>query len=216
MQEKWRRALIPPPPPQQQLLRGRGGGAPPLQPQPPVYNIDKSDFRDVVQKLTGSPAHHQIRPPQPPPAPAPAPASAPPSRLHRIRPPPLAHLSPRPQAPPLAPLAPPIVPAGEPWTRPPLSPLPPLPAVSAAAESPISAYMRRLRAGGAGAGIPALGPFPAAPPGAPALPPPPSSPLGFGCLSSPRTAYQMMMAPPGLLTPSSPGVPMPSPRLGEP
>ncbi|OAY85702.1 hypothetical protein ACMD2_14737 [Ananas comosus] len=165
-------------------------------------------------------AHRISGAPPDPPAAAPSGAGAGAGVGPSLPPPPhpppsLAHLSPAPRLRPRA-LAPPIVPAGEPWTRPPLSPLPPLPAVSAAAESPISAYMRRLRAGGAGAGIPALGPFPAAPPGAPALPPPPSSPLGFGCLSSPRTAYQMMMAPPGLLTPSSPGVPMPSPRLGEP
>ncbi|URE37893.1 VQ motif [Musa troglodytarum] len=124
-----------------------GSGGPPYQPQPPVYNIDKNDFRDVVQKLTGSPAHHQSRP-QPaeaPPLPPHRPCSAaPPSRLHRIRPPPLAQLSPR-QTPPVS--APPL-PAADVWTRPPLSPLPPLPAVSAAAESPISSYMRRLRSGG--------------------------------------------------------------------
>ncbi|THU53120.1 hypothetical protein C4D60_Mb10t11070 [Musa balbisiana] len=189
---------------------GSGGGAPPYQPQPPVYNIDKNDFRDVVQKLTGSSAHHQIRPPPaeaPPPVPPPAAAAAaataaPTSRLHRIRPPPLAHLSPRPPA--LVPALP--LPAVDPWTRPPLSPLPPLPTVSAAAESPISAYMRRLRSGGG-----ALAPSPTA---APVLPPS-SSPLGFGCLLSPRTAYQMMMTAPALGLPTSPGVQLPSPRLGD-
>ncbi|WOL02753.1 hypothetical protein Cni_G11472 [Canna indica] len=193
---------------------GGGGGAPPYQPQPPVYNIDKSDFRDVVQKLTGSPVHNQTRPrpadPPPPPRPPSAatiPASAgPTSRLHRIRPPPLAHLLHRP---------PPVVPAPpmqgfDPWIRTPLSPLPPLPTVSAAAESPISAYMRRLR-GGSG-GLPVLAPLPTA---APVLPPP-SSPLGFGCLMSPRTAYLMMVAAPGIGLPTSPGVQLPSPRLGDP
>uniref|UniRef100_A0A0D9VQJ8 VQ domain-containing protein n=1 Tax=Leersia perrieri TaxID=77586 RepID=A0A0D9VQJ8_9ORYZ len=99
-------------------------------PQPPVYNIDKSDFRDVVQK-----------------------PSAIPSRLHRIRPPPLAP----PRPPPILPPAPPA-----------LSPLPPLPAVCMTAESPISAYMRRLR-------------------GMPSPIHVPTSPLGFGCLPSPRT-----------------------------
>ncbi|CAD5177831.1 unnamed protein product [Musa acuminata subsp. malaccensis] len=69
--------------------------------------------------------------------------------------------------------------------------------------------MRRLRGGG---GLPCLAPSPAV---APALPPP-SSPLGFGCLLSPRTAYQMMMAAPGLGLPTSPGVQLPSPRLGDP
>ncbi|KMT19808.1 hypothetical protein BVRB_1g008600 [Beta vulgaris subsp. vulgaris] len=107
----------PPPPPQQQQ-------------QPPVYNINKSDFRDVVQKLTGSPAHATATSHQPPAQPihAPKPAS---SRLQRIRPPPLSQLTSRP--PPL--LNPNINP---------LSPLPPLPTCHAAAESPISAYMRFL------------------------------------------------------------------------
>ncbi|XP_072971285.1 VQ motif-containing protein 9-like [Typha angustifolia] len=174
-----------PPPP---ASGGGGGVAPPLQPQPPVYNIDKNDFRDVVQKLTG-----QIRSPAPARAPGPQPpppaATAVTSRLHRIRPPPLASLAPRP---------PPQSVVG--WTRPLLSPLPPLPAVSAAAESPISAYMRRLHSGG----ISAVAPSPTA--GTMVLPPP-TSPLGFGCLPSPLTAYQMMM-----MLPTSPGVPMPSPR----
>ncbi|KAG0471298.1 hypothetical protein HPP92_015844 [Vanilla planifolia] len=39
-----------------------GGQQPQQQPQPPVYNIDKNDFRDVVQKLTGSPAHFSVLP----------------------------------------------------------------------------------------------------------------------------------------------------------
>ncbi|CAD5164539.1 unnamed protein product [Musa acuminata subsp. malaccensis] len=170
-----------------------GGGGPPYQPQPPVYNIDKNDFRDVVQKLTGSPAYHQSRP-QPaeaPPLPPPRPCSAgPPSRLHRIRPPPLAQLSPS-QTPPVP--APPL-----------LSPLPPLPAVSAAAESPISAYMRRLRSVGVPSAL-ALSPTLA-----------PTLPLGMGCLLSPRTAFQMMIAAPGMQFPASPGVQLASPRLGDP
>lgn len=120
--------LRPPPPP-----------APPLQHQPPVYNINKSDFRDVVQKLTGSPSH---APPPPPPIHAPKPAS---SRLQRIRPPPLAQLSNRP--PPLLNCAQANPSAGGGFIRQvaPLSPLPPLPTCHAAAESPISAYMRFLR-----------------------------------------------------------------------
>ncbi|KAG6517168.1 VQ motif-containing protein 9-like [Zingiber officinale] len=187
-------------------------GGPPYQPQPPVYNIDKNDFRDVVQKLTGSPAHSQIRhppaelPPPHPPRPRSSaslvpPPAAPTSRLHRIRPPPLAHLTFHPPPPPV-PVLP--LPAVDPWTRPPLSPLPPLPTVSAAAESPISAYMRHLRGGGAG--LPLFAPSSTV---APMLQPP-SSPLGFGCLLSPQTAYQMMMLP------SPPGVQVPSPRLGDP
>ncbi|XWS25304.1 hypothetical protein CRYUN_Cryun27aG0057800 [Craigia yunnanensis] len=125
------------------------------QHQPPVYNIKKNDFRDVVQKLTGSPAHERF---STPPIHQPKPQS---SRLQRIRPPPLAHVSNRP--PPVINCAvpnmnppgfsqpnPPI--GGPPGNsfiqRPPavapLSPLPPFPAVHAAAESPVSAYMRYL------------------------------------------------------------------------
>ncbi|CAL0319335.1 unnamed protein product [Lupinus luteus] len=115
-----------------------------LQHQPPVYNINKNDFRDVVQKLTGSPAHDRTVS-NPPPIHQPKPPT---SRLHRFRPPPLAQISNRPQLPPSnnavtvnnsnfnfsgfgRPLAP-------------LSPLPPFPTVHAAAESPVSAYMRYL------------------------------------------------------------------------
>ncbi|KAL5209914.1 hypothetical protein ABZP36_005537 [Zizania latifolia] len=162
--------LSPPPPPAPTSSTPAAHPAavdhPPTQ--PPVYNIDKSDFRDVVQKLTGSPCH--LLPPQPlapaaavsmpPPPPRPImgpppppPPSAIPSRLHRIRPPPLAP----PRPPPILPSAPPA-----------LSPLPPLPAVCMTAESPISAYMRRLR-------------------GMPSPIHVPTSPLGFGCLPSPRT-----------------------------
>ncbi|XP_054794996.1 VQ motif-containing protein 9-like [Prosopis cineraria] len=142
----------PPPPPQQQQS---------LQHQPPVYNINKNDFRDVVQKLTGSPAHERMS--TPPPIQQPKPPS---SRLQRIRPPPLVQISNRP--PPLLNGAaphpqPPIMnpPSAIPnnpvnsfpvnnfsgFGRPvaPLSPLPPFPAVHAAAESPISAYMRYLQ-----------------------------------------------------------------------
>ncbi|XP_074557123.1 VQ motif-containing protein 9-like [Curcuma longa] len=195
-------------------------GGPPYQPQPqpPVYNIDKNDFRDVVQKLTGSPAHSQIRqtpaelplphPPRPCSTASLVPLSAAPtSRLHRIRPPPLADLTLR-SPPPLVPVLP--LPAMDPWTRPLLSPLPPLPTVSAAAESPISAYMRHLRGGSAG--LPLYAPSSTVPP----MLQPPSSPLGFGCLLSVQTAYQMMMAAPGLQLPTSPGVHVPSPRFGDP
>ncbi|XWS23924.1 hypothetical protein CRYUN_Cryun28dG0057400 [Craigia yunnanensis] len=125
------------------------------QHQPPVYNINKNDFRDVVQKLTGSPAHERFS--TPPPIHQPKPQS---SRLQRIRPPPLAHVSNRP--PPMITCAVPNMnpsgysqpnpPIGGPTSfiqRPtataPLSPLPPFPAVHAAAESPISAYMRYIQ-----------------------------------------------------------------------
>ncbi|KAL2339938.1 hypothetical protein Fmac_007878 [Flemingia macrophylla] len=122
------------------------------QHQPPVYNINKNDFRDVVQKLTGSPAHDRIS--TPPPIHQPKPPS---SRLQRIRPPPLPQISNRP--PPLInnPTMPrPQLPTNanafsfnnfNAFSRPsaPLSPLPPFPTVHAPAESPISAYMRDLQ-----------------------------------------------------------------------
>lgn len=122
--------------------------------QPPVYNINKSDFRDVVQKLTGSPAHERFS--TPPPIQPPKLTS---SRLQKIRPPPLPQLIARP--PPLlncGPTAePPLNPSNPISTSSstasgsfgrqvqPLSPLPPFPAVHTAAESPISAYMRYLQ-----------------------------------------------------------------------
>ena len=126
------------------------------QHQPPVYNINKNDFRDVVQKLTGSPAHERFS--TPPPIHPPKPQS---SRLQRIRPPPLAHVSnrpppslnstiPPPQQPPLTTVPNPNTSASATnsfiqRSTAPLSPLPPFPAVHAAAESPVSAYMRYLQ-----------------------------------------------------------------------
>ncbi|XP_043718664.1 VQ motif-containing protein 9-like [Telopea speciosissima] len=132
------------------------------QHQPPVYNINKNDFRDVVQKLTGSPAHERSFS-TPPPIHPPKPPS---SRLQRIRPPPLAHLSPRPPLPLTTTNLPPtttttagvltnnaaninctgnFVGNNNGRSVSPLSPLPPFPSVHATAESPISAYMRYLQ-----------------------------------------------------------------------
>lgn len=136
-----------------------------LQQQPPVYTINKNDFRDVVQRLTGSPAGSPAREAfsSPPPLfqhPKTKPSS---SRLQKIRPPPLAQISNRPpdllnyaagpnqqQFPPpnfnysfgssTAPSS--VFPGGQ---RQPLSPLPPFPTVHGAAESPVSAYMRFLQ-----------------------------------------------------------------------
>lgn len=56
------------------------------QPQPQVYNISKTDFRSVVQQLTGSPLHSQEPLPPRPPNNQP---KHPSNRLQRIRPPPL-------------------------------------------------------------------------------------------------------------------------------
>ncbi|XP_047323299.1 VQ motif-containing protein 9-like [Impatiens glandulifera] len=119
---------------------------PPPQHQPPVYNINMSDFRDVVQKLTGSQSHlaHDsfLSPPpiQPPKQPS--------SRLQRIRPPPLPQITNRPSTLILPPHPQPIGGGFLTNFRPPppsvapLSPLPPFPPVYTAAESPISAYIR--------------------------------------------------------------------------
>ncbi|KAA8522054.1 hypothetical protein F0562_012632 [Nyssa sinensis] len=62
------------------------------QPQPQVYNINKNDFRNIVQQLTGSPSREPVpRPPHNPPKPSSM-------RLQKIRPPPLTPIN-RPQIP---------------------------------------------------------------------------------------------------------------------
>ncbi|XP_010521178.1 PREDICTED: VQ motif-containing protein 9-like [Tarenaya hassleriana] len=204
------------------------------QHQPPVYNINKNDFRDVVQRLTGSPAHERISAPthqHPPAIHQPKPQS---SRLQRIRPPPLANISNRP--PPLlnGALFNPVPNPGIPMTSatagfiprpapPPLSPLPPLPPVHAAAESPVSAYMRYLQNSMPGvdsnqkqfSGFSPLAPLVSprwyqkqenAPPLQNIHHPPataasiPSPPLG--CLSSPKSPYALL-SPSILLSPTA-------------
>ncbi|EPS71025.1 hypothetical protein M569_03734, partial [Genlisea aurea] len=65
----------------------------PPQPQPQVYNIDKNDFRDLVQQLTGSPLRDPSS--RPPPQNHPRPVN---NRLQRVRPPPLVPTN-RPQPP---------------------------------------------------------------------------------------------------------------------
>ncbi|GMI73084.1 VQ motif-containing protein 9 [Hibiscus trionum] len=226
-------AQLPPPPPQTSLQA--------QQHHPPVYNINKNDFRDVVQKLTGSPAHERF--PTPPPIHQPKPQS---SRLQRIRPPPLAQVSNRP--PPMMNCAVPNMnpfdcprsnpPAGGPTVntvmnqRPPatapLSPLPPFPAVHAAAESPVSAYMRYVQNSKPSAVVPSPKQFAGFPPLAPLVSPrwnnltPPQqqqSPLPFGCLNSPRSPYALL-SPTLLFSPNSgqlgfplsPTVPVPGPK----
>ncbi|KAJ0241525.1 VQ motif-containing protein 9 [Hirschfeldia incana] len=211
------------------------------QHQPPVYNINKSDFRDVVQKLTGSPAHERISAPPPQqPIIHHHPKAHQSSRLHRIRPPPLAHVINRP-------------PPGGNWSggfvpRPtaPLSPLPPLPPVHAAAESPVSSYMRYLQNSMFAIDSNRSGLSPLAPLVSPrwyqqqqqenAPPPPPqnngrpphpqgtvssqAAPTSFGCLSSPKSPYGLL-SPSLLLSPTSgqlgfpvspTTVPLPSPK----
>ncbi|PPR83217.1 hypothetical protein GOBAR_AA37495 [Gossypium barbadense] len=201
------------------------------QNQPPVYNINKNDFRDVVQKLTGSPAHERYST-SPPPIHQPKPQS---SRLQRIRPPPLAHISNRPMGPMINYAVPNMNPPGCPLPtlsisgpignsfiqRPPaatpLSPLPPFPAVHAAAESPVFAYLRYFQNS-----MPST-PHQQQPPQVPSrgihqsqLPP---SSIPFGCLNSPRSPYPLL-SPSLLFSPNSsqlefslsPTVPVPSPK----
>ncbi|KAG9129688.1 hypothetical protein Leryth_017763 [Lithospermum erythrorhizon] len=116
---------------------------------PPVYTINKNDFREVVQKLTGSPVSSPAREQfsSPPPPPKSKPSS---SRLQKIRPPPLVQISNRP--PNVLNCAPggnntfgaASLGLGLSCQRHPFSPLPPFPTVQASAESPVSAYMRFL------------------------------------------------------------------------
>lgn len=198
-----------------------------LQHQPPVYNINKNDFRDVVQKLTGSPAHDRIS--TPPPIHQPKPPS---SRLQRIRPPPLPQITNRP---------PPLLNPHRPQTLPnvnsnavgfnnfpvfarppgpasaPLSPLPPFPTVHAPAESPISAYMRDLQnlVDANSKHFSGFSPLPPPPQTQPQTQvqqeqqqqqqqqaqqvsfPMPTSPVPFGCLNSQLASYPLLS--PGLL-----------------
>lgn len=67
------------------------------QPQPQVYNINKNDFRNIVQQLTGSSQEPSSRPPQ-------IPAKQQSLRLQRIRPPPLTPIN-RPRVPPPVPVS---------------------------------------------------------------------------------------------------------------
>ncbi|KAL8523391.1 hypothetical protein ACS0TY_013375 [Phlomoides rotata] len=121
------------------LLDPNSAQAQPQSQQPPVYNINKNDFRDVVQKLTGSPAHERVSAPTPPVTQS-RPSS---SRLQRIRPPPLAQISNRP--PQINQLLPRPLNDGVQRPAQSFTPLPPLPSSHPAAESPISAYMRFLQ-----------------------------------------------------------------------
>ncbi|KAH0876179.1 hypothetical protein HID58_073541 [Brassica napus] len=151
------------------------------------------------------------------------------SRLHRIRPPPLAHVINRP--PPSlnnAALVPPPSWSGgfvAPRHTAPLSPLPPLPPVHAAAESPVSSYMRYLQNSMFAvesnrrefSGLSPLAPLVSprwyqqqqenAPPPVNSGRPPPGTvsqapPQSLGCLSSPKSPYGLL-SPSLLLSPTS-------------
>lgn len=172
-------------------LAGAGAGARPTQPQ--VYNISKTDFRSIVQQLTGSPAPPPAAPPPVTvPAPAPPPAANSPKaaslRLQRIRPPPLSPIA---RAPiPLLPNPnhpPPVVAGGGGggmWTN--------------AGESPISVYMRYLQNSIAGTGqgrpaaVPSSGLLPTPPPATEAAQFGVPSPSGFLNLLSPRSPYPLL------------------------
>ncbi|XP_022752926.1 VQ motif-containing protein 9-like [Durio zibethinus] len=208
------------------------------QHQPPVYNIKKSDFRDVVQKLTGSPAHERFS--TPPPIHHPKQQS---SRLQRIRPPPLAHVSNRPPSmincafPDMNPsgCSQPNPPSGGPTgnsfiQRPPaaapLSPLPPFPAVHAAAESPISAYMRYLQSSMSATADSNPKQFSGFPPLAPLVSP------RWNNLTAPQQQHQPQVLPPqqpqqqqqqppqisstGMIQPQLPSSPLPFGCLNSP
>ncbi|CAK9173395.1 unnamed protein product [Ilex paraguariensis] len=200
------------------------------QPQPQVYNINKNDFRNIVQQLTGSPSHEPLpRPPQNPP-------KSPSMRLQRIRPPPLNPINrPRiPIHPPAPPQPPTMVPYVNNFDRPPAhfgqpSPtmLPPLTPSDSfwpnTAESPVSAYMRYLQNSFIDPGPrqtqPHLQPFPHSQPQFPGqLPahPPPSGLIpnpALPPLPSPR-----MNGPPPFPSPrmNGPPPPLPSPRSNGP
>ncbi|KAK1303297.1 hypothetical protein QJS10_CPB11g00130 [Acorus calamus] len=160
---------------------------PPQSQQPQVYNISKTDFRSIVQQLTGSPSRSVSAPPRPPPPHNPP---KPPSvRLHKIRPPPL------------SPVARP----------PPLRPFPPTQADairSNTAESPVSVYMRYLETSFLNSGGGGQQPQQPHQPGI--LPTPPGgglpSPGGFFNLMSPLSSPYRVMSPrfqfPPPLTPS--------------
>ncbi|CAK9150170.1 unnamed protein product [Ilex paraguariensis] len=194
------------------------------QPQPQVYNINKNDFRNIVQQLTGSPSQEPLpRPPQNSPKP-------PSMRLQKIRPPPLtpinrSNIPIHPQAPAQPPAA---VPYGNHFVRPPThfgQPLPTMfPPLTPSdsfwpniGDSPVSAYMRYLQNSilDSGPRQPQSQPFPHSHPQFPGqfhtqpplsgLLPNPAAPL----LPSPR-----MNGPPPLpsLRMNGPPPPLPSPR----
>ncbi|KAL5973874.1 hypothetical protein ACLOJK_030533 [Asimina triloba] len=214
------------PPPQQQQQQQQ-------QPQPQVYNINKNDFRSIVQQLTGSPSHHD---PLPPPAPVPRHSSNPPrppsNRLQRIRPPPITTPIARPPIPPpMHPVAPIPDPFSPFLSRPgPFSPLMPggdsVAAWATTAESPISAYMRYLQSSIFDSGSkqippgqpqpqghpPSNGILPTPPIAAPTFPSPRggSAPLSPALLPSP-SSFLNLLSPRSSYPPLSPGFQFPSP-----
>lgn len=204
------------------------------QPQPQVYNINKNDFRSIVQQLTGSPSQ------EPPPRPPQNPSKPPSMRLQKIRPPPLTPIN-RSQIPihPPAQIPAPARPAGGvPYhnniVRPPphygqpsLPILPPTPGDvwTNTAESPISVYMRYLQnsiidSGPKQTQFQGPGHFQAHPASSGLLPNPSMPPLPSPRMNVPPPLPSAWMngPPPPLPSPRMNGPPphLPSPRMGRP
>ncbi|KAG8374620.1 hypothetical protein BUALT_Bualt10G0014400 [Buddleja alternifolia] len=213
------------------------------QPQPRVYNINKTDFRNIVQQLTGSSSREPQRPtPHLQNHPTTTPNNN--NRLHRVRPPPLAPPT-QPQLPhlhislqqpyPNAFTAPPPPPSQYDQLSPPVFlPSTPSDIWTNTTQSPISGYMLYLQnsAIDLGPGQSHSGPPPPALPSQPitncpppVLPSPTSlfllpSPTGFLNLFSPRSPYPLIspnfsFGPRGTLGPGPPHPP-PSPGYGFP
>lgn len=203
------------------------------QPQPQVYNINKNDFRNIVQQLTGSPSQEPLpRPSQNPPRP-------PSMRLQKIRPPPLTPINrsqipihhpappPHPQPPPRAAVAPPPFgnnnfarPAqfGQPSPPPMWRQLAPADSGWAnTAESPISAYMRYLQNSMNGSPQPPMSSGLLPNPSVPPLPSPRmnGAPLPSPRMNGPPFPSQQMNGPP-LPSLRMNGPPVPSPGNGPP
>ncbi|KAJ8464616.1 hypothetical protein OPV22_027168 [Ensete ventricosum] len=160
------------------------------QQQPHVYNINKHDFRSIVQQLTGTPSRDSPAPSQPHRPPQPRHPSV---RLHKIRPPPLPLVPAQRSDPTFAPVPPTHRPSG---------------AATACAGSPISAYMRYLENSLLFSNNPHR-PFPS--PGADAChhpnPLPPTPPSGL----PPPTAFLNLLSPKSPFPLLSPGFQYPPP-----
>ncbi|XXG78055.1 hypothetical protein AAC387_Pa08g2080 [Persea americana] len=208
------------------------------QPQPQVYNISKTDFRSIVQQLTGSPSHHDQPPPPRPAGPRHNPPKPQSLRLQKIRPPPLSPITRPPPPPPIPfnnnsnpnpnsnPNSPFFVWPSQFSPLPAITPGPGDPVWSNTAESPISAYMRYLQnsmidSGGSkltqfpGQGQPSTSGLLPTPPNAPVFP----SPRGNVTALLPSPSSQFPLPSPSsflnLFSPRSP-YPLPSPGFQYP
>lgn len=174
------------------------------QSQPQVYNINKNDFRSIVQQLTGSPLREPpaARPTQHPPRPQS-------TRLQKIKPPPLTPIN-RPRIP-IHPFTAQPPQYGQQQSMHALPPFTPTDSWGNRAESPVSAYMRYLQASIVDSAGPASQGHPS-PSGLlpnPHLPPILSPRYG---LQSPRMNPTAPPFPPPLPSPGINGLPLlPSP-----